>query len=66
MYFLEILLLIFLGCVDIFRDCVLLVVNDKDFCKNNEMKENCFELCNLCGKSGNVKINWLFNDVIFL
>lgn len=66
MHFLEILLSTFSGCVDILRDCASLVANDKDSCKNSEMKENCPESCNLCGKSGNAKTNWPLNDVIFL
>ena len=45
----------FSGCADILPDCTSVVANDKDSCKNREMKENCPESCNLCGKSGNAK-----------
>ena len=54
----------FPGCADILPDCASIVANDKDSCKNREMKENCPESCNLCGKSGNTETNSYVNDTV--
>ena len=63
--FLEIAMSTFSGCADLLPDCASIAANDKDSCKNREMKENCPESCNLCGKSEVLQQNGYLNAVTF-